>query len=134
MTIEELRAQHPEEIAQVEAEARAAVDTTEAVNAAVQAERDRLSAIDEVAGLFDSELVRAAKYGDHPMTAAQMTLEAAKRAASQGRNFLANLEADGKESGAAGVKSAPAADEDTPEAMEADAVAAARAYMKKEGK
>ena len=134
MTIQELRAQHPDEIAQVEAEARAAVDTTEAVNTAVQAERDRLSAIDEVAGLFDSELVRAAKYGEHPMTAAQMALEAAKKAASQGRSFLANLEADGKESGTAGVHSAPAVDDDTPEAMEADAKAAAQAYMKKEGR
>jgi len=134
MTIEELRAQYPDEIAQVEAEARAAVDTTAAVTAAVQAERDRLSAIDEVAGLFDSELVRNAKYGDAPMTAAQMALEAARAAAGQGRNFLANLAADAAASNTGAVKSVPAADGDTPEAVEADAKAAAQAYMKKEGK
>lgn len=134
MTIEELRAQYPDQIAQVEAEAAAAVDTTEAVNAAVQAERDRLSAIDEVAGLFSSDLVRSAKYGEHPMTAAEMTLEAARRAAGQGRGFLANLEADAAESNTGAVRSQPAADGDSPEAVEADAVAAARAYMKKEGK
>ena len=138
MTIEELRAQYPDEIAQVETEARAAVDTTAAVNAAVQAavqaERDRLSAIDEVAGLFAPELVHSAKYGDHPMTAAQMTLEAAKTAASQGRKFLANLDDDSAASNTGAVPSAPAADGDTPEAVEADAVAAARAYLKKEGK
>ena len=53
MTLEELRAKYPDEIAQAEAAARAAVDHTEAVNAAVQAERERMQSIDEIAGLLD---------------------------------------------------------------------------------
>ena len=35
-------------------------------NSAVQAERDRLAAIDEVAGLFDPQLVHEAEHGDTP--------------------------------------------------------------------
>ena len=63
MTLEELRAKYPDEIAQAEAAARAAVDHTEAVNAAVQAERERMQEIDEVASLLDPADVREAKYG-----------------------------------------------------------------------
>ena len=66
MTLEELRAKYPDEIAQAEAAARAAVDHTEAVNAAVQAERERMQEIDEVASLLDPADVREAKYGEKP--------------------------------------------------------------------
>ena len=48
MTLEELRAKYPDEIAQVEAAARASVDHTDAVNTAIQAERARMQEIDEV--------------------------------------------------------------------------------------
>lgn len=106
MTKEELRAQHPDQVAEVEAEARAAVDTT----AAVQAERDRLAGIDEVAGLFDPELVREAKYGDAPCTAAELALKAAQKAAKQGSKFLADAHADAAASGATGVGAVPPAD------------------------
>ena len=71
MTLEELRAKYPDEIAQAEAAARAAVDHTEAVNAAVQAERERMQEIDEVASLLDPADVREAKYGETPKTLAQ---------------------------------------------------------------
>lgn len=135
MTIEELRAQYPDEIAKVEAQARAGVDTTEAVKAAVQEERERLSAIDEVAGLFDSELVHAAKYGDHPMTAAEMTLAAAKAAAKSGSKFLADALEDAAGSGTAKVGALPAqADKpETPEAKLNEARAAVQALFEKEG-
>lgn len=106
MTKDELRAQYPDQVAEVEAEARAAVDTT----AVVQAERDRLAAIDEVAGLFDPELVREAKYGDTPCTAAELALKAAQKAAKQGSKFLADALADASASGAAGVGAVPPAD------------------------
>lgn len=136
MTIEELRAQYPDEIAQVEAEARAAVDNTEAVNAAAQAERDRLSAIDEVAGLFDPELVRAAKYGETPMTAAQMALSAAQAAAKAGSKFLADASADANASGAAKVGAAPAPQEEpkaeTPDQMLTSARNLVNKLLKKE--
>lgn len=88
MTTQELRAQYPEQVAEVEAEARAAVDNTEAVNAAVQAERTRMQEIDAVAGLFDAESVREAKYGEHPISAQELAYQAAQNAAKQGTAFM----------------------------------------------
>lgn len=112
MTKEELRAQYPDQIAEVEAEARAAVDTSAATNSAVQAERDRLAAIDEVAGLFDPQLVHEAKYGDTPCTAAELALKAAQKAAKQGSKFLADAADDAAASGAGAVGAVPPADGD----------------------
>lgn len=111
MSIDELRAQYPEQVAQVEAEALAAADHTEAVNAAVQAERDRLAAIDEVAGLFDPALVQEAKYGQTPCTAAELALKAAQMAAKAGSKFLADAKEDAEESGTDKVGAAPAPQE-----------------------
>ena len=139
MTIEEFRAQHPDEVAQVEAEARASVDNTDAINSAVQSERDRLAAIDEVASLFDAELVREAKYGEHPCTAAEMALKAAQTAAKAGSKFLADAAADADDSGADGVGAAPGEededpDDDSPEARMSTARASVKALFKKEEK
>ena len=114
MTIQEFRAQYPEEVAQVEAEARASVDHTEAVNSAVQEERDRLAAIDEVAGLFPADMVREAKYGEHPCSAAELALKAAQAAAKAGSTFLSNLTDDAKASGAGDVPPAPVPDVEPP--------------------
>lgn len=132
MSIEELRAQYPDEIAQVEAEARAAVDTTEAVNTAVQSERDRLAAIDEVACLFDPAMVHEAKYGEHPMTAEELTFAAAQSAVKAGSKFLADANADAEESGANDVPAVPGEDDPEPEetATPEARLAAARASVK----
>lgn len=140
MTIEEIRAQYPEVVAQVEAEARASVDNTEAINAAARAERDRIAGIDEVACLFDPALVHEAKYGEHPCTAAELALRAAKAAKAAGSKFLADAKTDADESGAATVPAAPAEDEpttpddSTPEAKMNEARAAVKAIFKKEDK
>ena len=83
MTLEELRAKYPDEIAQAEAAARAAVDHTEAVNAAVQAERERMQEIDEVASLLDPADVREAKYGEKPCTAADLVMAEARKAGQE---------------------------------------------------
>lgn len=112
MTTEELRAQYPDQVAEVEAEARAAVDTSAATNSAVKAERNRLAAIDEVAGLFDPQLVHEAKYGDTPCTAAELALKAAQKAAKQGSKFLADAADDAAASGAGAVGAVPPADGD----------------------
>ena len=121
MTKEELRAKYPDEIAQVEADARASVDHTEAVNTAIQAERARMQEIDEISGLLDATDVQQAKYGDKPCSAADLLMAAAKNAAKQGKKFLADLKEDGEESGADGVPAAPApADEDPKENEEND--------------
>lgn len=111
MTIEELRTKYPEQVAAVEAEARASVDNTAAINVAVQEERDRLAAIDEVAGLFDPALVHEAKYGDTPCTAAEMSLRAAQKAVKQGSKFLADAMKDTNISGANDVGAAPSGED-----------------------
>jgi ATP-dependent protease ClpP protease subunit len=128
MTKEELRAQYPDQVAEVEAEARAAVDTSAATNAAVQAERDRLAAIDEVAGLFDPQLVHEAKYGDTPCTAAELALKAAQKAAKQGSKFLADAADDAAASGTGAVGAVPPADGDGGENPIEQARADAKAF------
>ena len=115
MTKEELRAKYPDEIAQVEADARASVDHTEAVNTAIQAERARMQEIDEISGLLDATDVQQAKYGDKPCSAADLLMAAAKNAAKQGKKFLTDLKDDSEESGAEGVPAAPAPAVETPE-------------------
>ena len=106
MTEKELREQYPEQIAAVEAAARAAVDNTEAINAAVQADRERLAGIDEVAALFDHDLVHEAKYVN-PCTAADLALKAAQAAVKRGSKFLADAKEDFKDSGAGEVNPVP---------------------------
>lgn len=108
MDVKELRAKYPNEVAQVEEEARASVDSTEAINAAVQAERTRMQEIDEIACLLDDEAVREAKYGEKPCTAADLMMAEAKKAAKHGKKFLSDLASDGEDSGASKVSSNPA--------------------------
>lgn len=106
MTEQELRAQYPDIVAKVEANARAA-GNTEAVNAAVQAEQKRIREIDEVACLYSEEMVREAKYGEKACTAQELTYLAAQEAAKKGGQVLKDLETDTKASGAEGVGAAP---------------------------
>ena len=124
MTLKELREQNPEVAAQLEAEARAAVEAsgattpppkatnptpaleTSGADDPVQAERQRIQEIDALAGLFDSETINAAKYGDKACTAQEMVYRAAQSAAKEGRSFMAALEADTKDSGAGDVGAA----------------------------
>lgn len=126
MTKEELRAKYPDEIAQVEADARASVDHTDAVNTAIQAERARMQEIDEISSLLDATAVQQAKYGDKPCTAADLLMAAAKTAAKQGKKFLADLREDGEESGADGVPAAPAPEHDPEDEDEKDKTPEAR--------
>lgn len=106
MTLAELRAQYPEQIAEAEAAAN-----TEAINAAVEAERTRLSEIDAIANQFTDEMVREAKYGETRCSAQELAYRAVQQAAAQGRSFLANLNADSAESQTEDVEAAPAPEE-----------------------
>ena len=115
MTMDELRTQHPDLIAQIEAEASAGRDN--AVSAAVDAERDRIKKIDEVASLFANDLVDEAKYGENACTAEQLAYRAALNAREQGKNFLAQVEADNTESNAGEVGSAAPTEDKPEEAM-----------------
>lgn len=130
MSIEELREKYPELVSQVEAEALASVDHTEAVNAAVQDERDRLAGIDEVASLFPSDLVQEAKYGENPCTAAELALKAAQKAAKAGSKFLADAKADTAESGIDKVGAAPAGEEEDKPMTDAEKMAAGERMAK----
>lgn len=124
MTLKEFREQHPEAAAELEAEARAAVEASGAAatppgpaatpatpsagaDDPAQAERVRIQEIDAVSHLFPSDVVEAAKYGDHPLTAQEMAYQVAVNAARTGGQFLAALEADTTGSGAQGVGAAP---------------------------
>ena len=105
MTWEEFMAQNPEAANQALADARAA---------AVAAERQRMAEIDEVAPLFDSDMVSAAKYGDNTCTAAELAYRVAQENARQGRAFMTAVAADANDSGANEVAPAPAKEDETP--------------------
>lgn len=159
--LEEMRQENPALAEQLLAEARAAVlasgaasasgtpavpavsvtQAAPAVSAAqdsgapdpTQAERLRLQEIDALAGVFDAETIHAAKYGEHPCTAQEMVYQAAQKAARQGRQFLAALEADTAASGAQNVNVANGAgggtgEPETPQMIVAQAKADAKAY------
>mgnify|MGYP001081827177 CR=1 FL=1 len=114
--LEELRTENPELAESIMAEARAAVaaEGDTAVTTAVQAERQRLAEIDEISALYSTDVVQAAKYGDNACSAQEMAFRAAKEAAKNGQDFLGNLKADNKASGAQAVGSAPAPSDDAP--------------------
>lgn len=131
MNLSELREQHPDLVAEIEA-------------AAVKAERDRLAAIDEVASGIPADMVADAKYSQ-PCSAEQLALKALKAQASAAKaeakaerkaaaDFLAATEEDEQESGAGDVEAAPTGtDEETEEEQakkEVQQCAALRAQMK----
>ena len=120
-TIEELRAESPDLLAQAESAASAS---------AVQAERTRLQEIDAVAGLFSAEMVNEAKYGENACSAQELAYRAAKAAAANGQQFLNNMAADAQASGAAEVPAAPAPAEEPKAETPEEKMAAARAAVK----
>ena len=77
MTLEELKAQHPELVAQIEQEA-------------VAADRARIQEIEEIQDTIgDAEMIAAAKF-TKPTNAAALALEAMKKQAKLGGDFLKN--------------------------------------------
>ena len=106
MTLEELRAQEPELVSQIEQEARNAAKTQ--TTDAVAAERQRLADIDMIAASIpDQQLVHDAKYGDKPCTAQELCFRVMQQSAASGQQFLRNYMADGAASGTAKVGAAP---------------------------
>lgn len=118
MTMDELRTQHPDLIAQIEAEASAGHEN--AVSAAVEAERNRLAEIDKIANLFSDEMVNEAKYGENACTAEQLAYRAALNAKEQGKTFLAQVEEDAEEANTEEVGTAAPTEEKPEEAMTED--------------
>ncbi len=103
MTLEELRQQHPELVAQIEAATKNAA-TTEAI----AAERARIKDIESIeSAVGDPQLVADAKYGENPCTAAELSLKAMQKQAKLGTQHLENSAKDFKESGAGDVGAVP---------------------------
>ncbi|MBO5968610.1 MAG: Clp protease ClpP [Clostridia bacterium] len=110
MTPEELRAAHPEAVAQIEqaAAAAAVAAQTQTTDDAVTAERQRLEAIDSIAASIPNrQLVNDAKYGENRCTAQELCFRVMQQSAASGQAFLANYAQDGQASGAAAVAAAP---------------------------
>jgi ATP-dependent Clp protease protease subunit len=103
MTIEELRAQYPEFVAQIEQEA-------------VAADRARIREIEEIQDTIgDAEMIAAAKF-TNPTNAAALALAAMKKHKALGTDFLA---ARAQETQPAAAVPAAAAPEDNPAAIAA---------------
>lgn len=147
-TPDELRAEYPELVAQLEREARASAvagagipaPTTAQIPALAQeadpaaAERARIQAIDEISpNILDKKLVEDAKYG-HPCSAQELAFRAMKMQAAQGTAHMKGVTADFQASDIAQVQTpaAPAVDTDpdSPEAIEAQAKADVAAWQK----
>jgi RNA 3'-terminal phosphate cyclase len=138
-TLEELRAENPELAEQILAQAKEAVAKESVdVNAAVEAERKRIAEIDEIAALYDDELVREAKFGEKPMTAQELAWEAAKKEAHKRRAFLDDADKDFKASGADKVVASATVEDETklltPEERMAQGRADAKRMQTKEEK
>lgn len=150
-TLDELRSEYPDLTAQLEREARASAVAGVGVSAGtspaapaqtaapatdpVQAERERIKAIDEIApNILDKQMVEDAKYGDNPCTAQELAFRAMKTQAAQGAAHLANTAADFNASNVGQVQT-PAApqtetDLESPDAISAQAKADVAAFEK----
>lgn len=101
--LDELRAAFPDLLAQAETAAR-----EEGHAAGVTEERARIQGIEAIQGaIADQSMINSAKYGDKPLTAEQLALQAMQAQAAIGATVLANIEQDGAESGAEGVGADP---------------------------
>ena len=107
MTLDELKAQEPDLVSQIEQAATNAAKAQASADA-VTAERQRLADIDSIAASIpDQQLVHDAKYGENPCTAQELCFRVMQQSAASGQNFLANYEKDGAASGVGDVGAAP---------------------------
>ena len=107
MTLEELKAQEPDLVSQIEQAATNAAKAQASADA-VTAERQRLADIDSIAASIpDQQLVHDAKYGENPCTAQELCFRVMQQSAAAGQQFLTNYAADGAASNAASVGAAP---------------------------
>ena len=97
--VEELKAAHPDLVAQIENAAR-----TEGANH----ERARIQGIEAIQNaIADNALITDAKFGANPLTAEQLAFKAMQAQAAIGNTMLNNMAADNAASGVANVASAP---------------------------
>lgn len=101
--IEELRAAFPDLLEQAENAAR-----EEGHSAGVAEERARIQGIEAIENaVADKKLLHEAKFGENPLTAEQMALQAMQAQAAIGASVLAGMAQDGAESGTQAVVAAP---------------------------
>ena len=130
MDEKELRAQYPQIVASIEANAAGKARTE-----AVEQERARLKAIDEIAsGIGDPKMIADAKYGEEACSAEALAFAAMKKQAEQGKNFMTSLAADAAASGANNVSGNPnAGTQDDTDKDKAELAAAVAAYNQTKG-
>lgn len=115
--VDELRAAHPDLVAQVENAAR-----TEGANN----ERARIQGIEAIQNaIADNALITDAKFGANPLTAEQLAFKAMQAQAAIGNTMLNNMAADNTASGVANVVTAPNAGPEVTAEQPTDAKAAA---------
>lgn len=122
MDMNELREKYPELVKQIQQEAMQDVparvqsegnlgnpaDEEAKIKEAVEAERGRLKAIEEIANqIADRKLVDEAKFGEKTMTAQELAFEAMRRQRVAGDNFMQNLKEDTRTSRTADVTPVP---------------------------
>lgn len=98
-TVEELRAQYPDLVAQIEdaAKEKARVE-----------ERDRIKGLEEISGVVaDKALMEEAKFGESPMTVEELSVMAMKQQSKLQASILKSLEEDAKNSGTGDIKASP---------------------------
>lgn len=114
MTIDELRKEHPELVAQIEAEA-------------VAADRARIQEIEEIQNTIgDAELIASAKF-TKPVNAAELALAAMKKQAALGADFLNRRTQETKPANEVPAGKAPEVD---PAVLEAEAKAKEKEAIK----
>jgi ATP-dependent protease ClpP protease subunit len=96
MTLEELRQQHPDIVQQIENAAK---------QSGVNEERARMQALDKVALPGYEQMVKDAKYGDKPLTAADVSMQIVEAQMAKGPNFIATRQQE-----TATMKEVPAAE------------------------
>ena len=115
--VDELRAAHPDLVAQVENAAR-----TEGVNN----ERARIQGIEAIQNaIADQTLISDAKFGANPLTAEQLAFKAMQAQAAIGNTMVNKMNADTAASGAVNVVTAPNAGPEVKAEQPTDAKAAA---------
>ena len=115
--VDELKAAHPDLVAQIVNAARA-----EGANQ----ERNRIQGIEAIQNaIADQSLITNAKFGENPLTAEQLAFQAMQAQAALGNTMLQNMAADNAASGAEEVVAAPNAGPEVKDGTTVDPKAAA---------
>lgn len=103
MTLEELKAQHPELVTAIEDAARETASAS-----AVESERQRIREIEQIENsIADKELVNEAKFGEKPMDAKELAFMAMKKNTQIGAEYLEGMKNETEKSGANSVGAVP---------------------------